>query len=118
MSRGTQFRDFCAVGDIAEAICIFLECSEKPGRNVFNVGSGRALPLRSIVESVRDELNLNVDINFSKPFHPYEPMHLVPDISRARQVGWKPKTNLAYAVWQLAKSQFPKLDIREPAQFF
>jgi hypothetical protein len=51
------------------------------------------------------------------PFHPYEPMNLVAYIHLAKSLGWKPKTNLAYAVWQLARSQFPNLQVTEPAQY-
>jgi len=117
MSLGTQFRDFCAVQDVADAIRIMLEDGDTPGRNVFNLGSGQSLPLRAIVENVCQELNLEVDIKYGEmPFHPYEPMHLVADISRAQELGWQPRTNLAYAVWQLAKSQFPDLAVREPRQ--
>jgi UDP-glucose 4-epimerase len=118
MSLGTQFRDFCAVEDIADGIRIMLEQGDTPVRNVFNLGSGRSLPLRSIVESVCQELGLEVDVKFGEmPFHPHEPMHLVADISRARELGWQPRTNLAYAVWQLAKSKYPNLPVREPRQF-
>lgn len=118
MSLGTQLRDFCAVQDIADAIRIILEEGDTPQRNVYNLGSGRSLPLRSIVEEVCNELALPIDINFGKmPFHPYEPMHLVADISRATDLGWTPKTSLAYSVWQLARSQYPHLSVREPKRF-
>lgn len=118
MSAGTQLRDFCAVHDVADAIRMIVEAGDTPGRNVFNIGSGRSLPLRSIVEAVSGELGLQVDIHFGlMPFHPHEPMHLVADISRARDFGWQPRTNLAYAVWQLAQSEYPDLAVREPKQF-
>jgi GDP-D-mannose dehydratase len=59
-----------------------------------------------------------VEIEFgARPFHPLEPMQLVADISRAQALGWKPKTNLAYAVWQLAKKDFPKLMVSQPPQY-
>lgn len=118
MSLGTQLRDFCAVQDVADAIRLMLEDGNSPKRNVFNLGSGQRLPLRSIVEQVCRELELDVDIKFGEmPFHPHEPMHLVADISRARDLGWKPRTNFSYAVWQLARSQYPDLAVREPKQF-
>jgi UDP-glucose 4-epimerase len=118
MSLGTQLRDFCAVQDVAEAVRMILEEGDVPARNVVNLGSGQSAPLRAIVENVCAELGLVVDINFGQmPFHPYEPMHLVADISRARELGWQPKTNLAYAVWQLATTQFPNLAVRKPQQF-
>lgn len=118
MSLGTQHRDFSAVQDIADGVRIILERGDTSDRNVFNFGSGCSIPLRSIVESVCKELDLDVDINFGEmPLHPYEPMHLAADISRARNFGWHPKTNVAYAVWQLAKSQFPDIRVQEPRQF-
>ena len=41
-------------------------------------------------------------------------MKLVADITRARALGWQPRTNLAYAVWQLAGTLFPELSLKEP----
>lgn len=118
MSAGTQIRDFCAVQDVAEALCLVLEEGTIPGRDVFNLGSGQSLSLRSIVGSVCRQLGLDVELRVGElPFHPYEPMHLVADIRLAESLGWKPKTNLAYAVWQLAQSQFPGLRVTEPEKF-
>jgi UDP-glucose 4-epimerase len=118
MSLGTQLRDFCAVQDVAEFIRLLLDRRDAPRRSVFNLGSGQSLPLRSIVETVRQQLDLDVEIQLGeRPFHPHEPLHLVADIDRARGLGWQPRTNLAYAVWQLAQSQYPDLAVREPNQF-
>jgi nucleoside-diphosphate-sugar epimerase len=128
MSQGTQLRDFCAVQDVAEFIRLLLDQSppgldrhdrrDAPRRSVFNLGSGQSLPLRSIVEDVRQQLDLDVEIQLGElPFHPHEPLHLVANIDRAQEFGWQPRTNLAYAVWQLAQSQYPDLAVREPKQF-
>jgi nucleoside-diphosphate-sugar epimerase len=118
MSAGTQIRDFCAVQDVAEAIVMVLELGTVPGRDVFNLGSGRSIPLREIVRSVCDELGLEVQIEFGAvPFHPLEPMHLVADIDLAQTLGWRPHIRLAYAVWQLAEAMFPGLALRQPYQF-
>jgi len=118
MSAGTQIRDFCAVQDVAEAVCLVLEQGMQPGRDVFNIGSGRSISLRDIVSSVCRELGLAVELRLGeKPFHPYEPMNLVADIHRAQLLGWRPRTNLAYAVWQLAQTQFPDLKASKPKQY-
>jgi dTDP-glucose 4,6-dehydratase len=118
MSAGTQIRDFCAVQDVAEAVCLILEEGTLPGRDVFNLGSGLSISLRGIVGSVCRQLGLEVELRLGEmPFHPYEPMNLVADIHLANSLGWKPRTNLAYAVWQLARSQFPELQVAEPEQF-
>jgi nucleoside-diphosphate-sugar epimerase len=118
MSPGTQLRDFCAVQDVVEAITLILEEGEQPSRDIFNVGSGLSLSLGRIVHSVARQLDLDVEIQLGqRPFHPLEPLSLVADISRMKSLGWKPRTNLAYAVWQLAKYNFPGLVVTEPERY-
>ena len=118
MSAGMQIRDFCAVQDVAEAVCLILEEGTLPGRDVFNLGSGQSLALRTIVGSVCRQLGLNIELRLGEhPLHPYEPMNLVADIHLAESLGWKPRTNLAYAVWQLAQSQYPQLQVTQPEQY-
>ena len=118
MSPGTQLRDFCAVQDVVEAIALILEEGEQPSRDIFNVGSGLSISLVRIVHSVVRQLHLDVQIDLgARAFHPLEPQHLVADISRAQSLGWRPRINLAYAVWQLARANFPELDVTEPEQY-
>ena len=118
MSAGTQIRDFCAVQDIAEAIVMLLEQGTLPGRDVFNLGSGLSVSLRGIVGSVIRQLGLEVELELGAlPFHPYEPMNLVADTHLAQSLGWQPRTNLAFAVWQLAQTQFPHLNLKQPDQY-
>jgi nucleoside-diphosphate-sugar epimerase len=118
MSPGTQLRDFCAVQDVVDAIALILEEGEQPSRDIFNIGSGLSLSLGRVVHSVVRQLNLDVELQLGAlPFHPLEPKQLVADISRTRSLGWRPKINLAHAVWQLARSQFPGLELNEPEQF-
>jgi nucleoside-diphosphate-sugar epimerase len=118
MSAGTQIRDFCAVQDVAEAVGLILEEGTLPGRDIFNIGSGQSISLRGIIGSVCRQLGLEVELRLGEmPFHPYEPMNLVADIHLAQSLGWRPRTNLAYAVWQLAQSQFPNLKVNRPEQY-
>jgi len=118
MSAGTQIRDFCAVQDVAEAIVMILEEGTLPGRDIFNIGSGKSISLRGIVASVCRQLGLEVELQLGAlPFHPYEPMHLVADIHLAQSLGWHPRTNLAHAVWELAQAEFPDLAVIRPPQY-
>jgi UDP-glucose 4-epimerase len=118
MSPGTQLRDFCAVQDVVDAITLILEEGDQPSRDIFNVGSGLSLSLGRIIHSVVRQLGLDVEIKMgARPFHPLEPLSLIADISHTQSLGWKPRTNLAYAVWQLAQSQFPRLELTKPEQY-
>jgi nucleoside-diphosphate-sugar epimerase len=116
MSLGTQVRDFCAVQDVAEAISLLLSQKRiRPGPQIYNIGSGHSISLAKIVTGVVAQLELNVDIVFGAlPFHSHEPMHFVADTRRIGDLGWRPSTNLAYAVYQLAREQFPDLPVTEP----
>jgi len=115
MSSGTQLRDFCAVQDVVDAIAMILEEGDQPSRDIFNVGSGRSVSLGRIVHSVVKQLGLEVEVQMgARPFHPLEPMSLVADISRTQSLGWQPRTNLAYAVWELAQTSFSQLPVTEP----
>jgi len=118
MSSGTQLRDFCAVQDVVDAIAMILEEGDQPSRDIFNVGSGRSVSLGRIVHSVVKQLELGVEVQMgARPFHPLEPMSLVADISRTQSLGWQPRTNLAYAVWELARVSFSQLSVTEPERY-
>lgn len=117
-SPGDQCRDHSATVDIAEGIAasVFVAPPTPDAARVFNLGSGRAISLRVMVESVMEQLDLRVALNVgARPYARYEPMYLVADVSRAKQIlGWVASTNLAYSVWQYARQAYPDLKIREP----
>lgn len=118
LSAGTQIRDHCSARDIAQGIVDALETGAGAPTRIFNLGSGQLTPIRALVERVRDELALDVDLRFGeRPLGRFEPVHLVADIRRAAEaLGWRPRHNLAHAVWQLARESFPELRVREPAE--
>lgn len=116
LTAGTQIRDFCSVDDIAAAVVQVIENEQKPLIEKFNLGSGLSLPLRSVIENVCDEVELKVDLVFGESqMHPYEPYYSVANTARAEaQLGWRPRTSLAYAVWELAQEIAPSLKLRRP----
>jgi UDP-glucose 4-epimerase len=116
LTAGQQARDFCAVQDVAEAVVAVLRRESACPTEVFNIGSGVSATIRETVETVCQALGLAVDLQFgAQPYPPQEPMHLVADTTRVRRaLGWQARTELAYAVWQLARSQFPDLEVRCP----
>jgi UDP-glucose 4-epimerase len=119
LSGGEQIRDFCAVQDIAAAVEIVIhrEHPDLPRIEVFNLGSGVCATLRETVEDVCDQLSLKVGLRFGElPYHPYEAMHLVANIEKARSIPWKPRVSLPFAVWELARAEFPTLPITRPRE--
>jgi UDP-glucose 4-epimerase len=118
MSSGKQVRDFCAVQDVADAVYRILQRDSEPTVDVYNVGSGSRVTLRDLVEDVVSQLEIPVHVNFSKesPRAP-EPMHLVADTRRAQnELGWRVKTSVVRAVWELGQSLYPDLRMRKPVE--
>jgi len=72
-----------------------------------------------VIEQVVKELEILVQLVFGeRPLRKFEPEYLVADITSAkRELRWRPKHNLAYAVWQLAKESFPSLMLTKPSEF-
>jgi nucleoside-diphosphate-sugar epimerase len=116
LTRGTQIRDYCAVGDIAEAVLQSIEREPESLIEIFNLGSGTGRPLRAIIESVCQALGLQADLRFGEhPSPPYEPDHLVANVAKAKAAfGWAPQTSLARAVWELAAETAPALRLHRP----
>ncbi len=94
LTAGEQRWDYLFVEDVAEAICSVMVKSNAQG--VFNLGSGEAHTVRSIVERIRDLIDPSLPLGFGEiPYRPDQIMHLQADITRLRQAtGWKPMVSL------------------------
>ena len=116
MSAGDQVRDHASVNDIARGViaAAFAQAERQPA--IFNLGSGDTRTLRELVISVTQDLSIDVDVRFgARPYSPHEQMFMAADITSAgRELGWRPRENIAQAVWELANSSFPALKIDNP----
>lgn len=120
LSPGTQIRDHCSARDIAAAIveAAYRPPSTEQKNRIFNLGSGSMQPMRPLIESLVEELQIPAPLRFGeRPFGRFEPRHLVADTTLAmRELNWRPQHRFAHAVWQLARESFPQLGLAEPAE--
>ncbi len=118
LSPGDQIRDHCAVGDIVQGITQSILHGSEFGASlqVFNLGSSNKACLKDFLQDVVKQIELDVELNFGAcDYIRFEPKHLVADISHAEKLlGWKPQINFAYAVWELAREDFPSLKLKKP----
>lgn len=89
-SAGTQKWDYLHIDDCAQGILATAVTENAHG--VFNLSSGRAVTVRSIVERLRDLACPRLPLTFGEiPFGPNQIMHLEGDCSRLiAATGWTP----------------------------
>lgn len=94
LTLGEQRWDYLYVKDVVSAIW---QSAISPGaKGVFNLSSGQAITVKSIVERVRDLIDPKLPIGFGEmPYRSDQIMHLQADISRLNKAtGWLPNVSL------------------------
>jgi UDP-glucose 4-epimerase len=91
---GEQLWDFLYIDDIASAVMAV--AAERTAEGVFNVGSGRPIPVRSVVERIRDLVSSDMDLVFGEiPYRADQVWHMEADIARlSAATGWAPRITI------------------------
>lgn len=103
LTAGEQLWDYLHVDDAARA---FLQLAESKACGVFNLGSGEALPLRKIIETIRDFIDPTLPLGFGEvPYRPDQVMRLQADITRIESTTeWRPLIPLIIGLQALVES--------------
>jgi nucleoside-diphosphate-sugar epimerase len=91
---GTQSWDWLHVTDVARGILAL--ATNEMASGVFNLGSGRAVRVRDVIERIRDLAAPGMELVFGEiPFRPDQVMHMQADISRlCAATGWAPSISI------------------------
>lgn len=107
---GLQAWDWLHVEDVARALLAVAETPKAEG--LFNLGSGRAVVVKSVIERIRDLAAPGMELVYGEiPYRPDQVMHMQADISRlTAATGWTPsipiEDGLASTVaWYRARAQ-------------
>ena len=94
LTAGTQKWDYLFVEDAARAVADAVVATRLDG--VYNLGAGQGVPVREIVETIRDLVDPELRLAFGAiPFGPNQIMHLEADITKlSAATGWQPTTPL------------------------
>ena len=108
---GLQTRDFISVHDVVKANLMVLE-NEKANYQSFNVGTGKAISVLEIAETLSKLLNKNIKPEITKKFRAGDIRHCVSDISKITEtVGFKPDSDFERGLKELIEwSVFQKAD--------
>lgn len=94
---GNQSRDFIFVRDIARANVFVLE-DERANFQVFNVGTGRSTTIRDLANLLQDCLGIRGTVEFPNRFRPGEVRHIVADVSRLADLGFRAEHTLRQGI--------------------
>ena len=87
---GTQTRDFVNVHDVVQLIKLVLK---KKATGVYNCGTGRETSIRELAEMIIDISGSKSEIRYDEP-RTGDIKRSYADITKARGIGYEPKTNL------------------------
>lgn len=108
LTKCEQIWDYLYCDDAAKA---FLDIA-KEGKDskTYVLGSGKGNKLFWYVNTIRDIMNPKMNISYGvKDYYPYQPMHLVADITPLKQdVGWEPMTSFQQGISNILKLQNQK----------
>ena len=93
LTQGEQLWDYLYVDDAAAA---FAAAAKARVRGLHNLGSGVAIPLRGLIERIRDSINPSLELGFGEiPYRPDQVMHLQANIDKLKaNAAWAPETPL------------------------
>ncbi|MBF0521755.1 MAG: NAD(P)-dependent oxidoreductase [Candidatus Omnitrophica bacterium] len=93
LTKCEQLWDYLYIDDVATGI-LSVAYANAPG--IFNLGSGKAVPLRKIIEIIQKLVNPKIQPQFGAiEYRPDQVMHLEADIRKIKKItGWTPQTNL------------------------
>lgn len=97
LTTGRQEWDFVYIDDIISAFHAVLKSYPfKDAHSIFNIGTGKAVSIRSVVEKIRDGLGSSIDLPWgSVPHRVNEVWYNSADIHKAKTVlQWEPKTGI------------------------
>lgn len=91
---GEQLWDCLYIDDIASATMAVATITAAEG--VFNLGSGQPLPVRDIVEKIRDLASPSMELVFGEiPYRSDQVWHMEADVARLNALtGWTPSTDI------------------------
>ncbi|MBD3315528.1 MAG: SDR family NAD(P)-dependent oxidoreductase [Chitinivibrionales bacterium] len=101
---GNQMRDFVSVEDVSRGVCLALE-NEAAVQEVFNIGSGESVSVRSIANTMAKVLGREtIDPVVTGRYRMGDIRHCFADIEKARRIlGYRPRTSLLDGLGELAE---------------
>ncbi len=107
LTKGEQKRDFIYVDDVVAAIMCILGQPHSAGYHEYEVGSGKSVAIKTVVEYVREITQSTTRLEWGAlPYRKYEIMKSVPHIEKICNLGWEPKVMLPEGIKQILVREY------------
>jgi nucleoside-diphosphate-sugar epimerase len=102
LTKCEQLWDYLYVDDAAAAI---LSVVKKNVTGIYNIGSGKTISLKYIVDLIRNEINPAIKIQYGAvPYRPDQVMHLEADIAKIQSAtAWKAEISIEEGIKRIVK---------------
>jgi UDP-glucose 4-epimerase len=113
LTAGDQLWDYLHVNDASRA---FVAVADAGVTGIFNLGSGVAVPLRNVIETIRDLIDPGLSLGFGEvPYRPDQVMRLHADVKELRlATNWQPMIDLQSGLRELVNwHRLGKLNVKE-----
>ena len=113
LTAGEQLWDYLHVDDASRA---FVAVADAGMTGIFNLGSGVAVPLRKVIETIRDLIDPGLSLGFGEvPYRPDQVMRLHADVKELRlATNWQPMIDLQSGLRELVNwHRLGKLNVKE-----
>ena len=95
LTSGEQQRDFVYIDDVVNAYNLLLNKSFSSSFSEFEIGSGKAVPVKQFVETVHRLTNSSSHLEFGAiPLREKEMLFSVADITKLNDMGWSPEFDI------------------------
>ena len=111
---GLQTRDVISVEDVASANIFVMERDDTAFQS-FNVGTGRGVTVLEFVRVLGEKLRAEPEIDMPGEFRLGDVRHLVPDVSKLNQLGWRAQRDLSQAAQAYAQWIVEQPDVKDNA---
>ena len=104
MTEGEQTRDFLYVEDVVNGLILSAK-NDKSKQQTFNLCSGEAVSLKTLVQTIKQQLNSNCKINFGAlPYRDNEVWNMLGDNSKIKeQLSFKIKYSLSEGIKRMIR---------------
>ncbi len=110
--NGLQSRDYVHVSDVARANLLVMN-SKKVKNDVFNVGTGRQITIRQVAEKLIEAYSSNIEPRISNEYRVGEVRHIFADISKIKNLGFKPEVRFEEGILNLVSWANSQKDIED-----